>query len=76
MTGRRNSSKTPEDVGGAPDVGEFLNAYDDPAHETHSHYRDWLGDGYDAAAFDLDETNAELAKLNLGRKRLTEAFSV
>ncbi|MDX6291554.1 MAG: amidophosphoribosyltransferase [Kribbellaceae bacterium] len=41
----------------------------------HSYYRDWLGDGYDAAAFDLDEPNAELAKLNLGRTRLTEAFS-
>jgi hypothetical protein len=63
LAGRRNCP--PEDVGGASGLGELLNAYDDPAHEKHSYYRDWLGDGYDAAAFDLDETNAELAKFNL-----------
>jgi hypothetical protein len=74
LAGRRNSQ--PEDVGGAPGLGKFLKAYDDPEDETHSYYRDWLGDGYGAAAFDLDETNAELAKLNLGRTRLTEAFSL
>jgi hypothetical protein len=63
LAGRRNCP--PEDVGGAPGLGELLKAYDDPAQEKHSYYRDWLGDGYDAAAFDLDETNAELAKLIL-----------
>jgi hypothetical protein len=63
LAGRRNCP--PEDVGGVWGLEEFLKAYNDPAQEGHSFYRDWLGDGYDAAAFDLDETNAELAKLNL-----------
>ncbi len=59
LDGQRNCP--PEDVGGPYRFGLFLKAYDDPASPDYSYYRDWLGDGYDAAAFDLNEVNAELA---------------
>jgi hypothetical protein len=50
-------------VGGPWGFEEFLKAYSDPAHPDHAQYQQWAGDDYDAAAFDLDMVNAELAEL-------------
>jgi hypothetical protein len=61
LAGKRNCP--PEDVGGPWGFEEFLKAYGDPAHPEHTKYREWLGDGYEPTAFDLDEVNAELADL-------------
>jgi hypothetical protein len=61
LAGRRNCP--PEDVGGTGGYEDFLAAYLDPAHEDHQRYRDWLGDGFDPAAFDLAAVNKDLAGL-------------
>ena len=61
LTGKR--SCPPEDVGGAFSYKLFLEAYNDPAHTDYAQYREWLGDDFDPEAFDLAETNAELAEL-------------
>jgi hypothetical protein len=61
VAGKRNCP--PEDVGGPWGFEEFLKAYSDPAHPDHAQYQQWAGDDYDAAAFDLDMVNAELAEL-------------
>lgn len=59
--GKRNCP--PEDIGGPYGVKEFLKAYADPEHPDHAHFRNWLGNNYDPAAFDLTDINAELARL-------------
>jgi hypothetical protein len=55
----------PQDVGGAPGYAEFLEAIDDPAHEDHIRLLHWVGGSFDAAAFDLAETNERLATIKL-----------
>jgi len=52
----------PEDVGGLEGYEEFLEALDDPEHEMHEQYRDWLGAAFDPKAFDVDAVNLELAR--------------
>ena len=60
-SGRRNCP--PEDIGGPYGFDEFLKAYADPAHPDHAHYQNWVGGDYDPTAFNLTETNTELARL-------------
>lgn len=55
----------PEDVGGVWGFADFLEAYYDPAHEEYEQFHDWLGDDYDAAAFDPAEVNGQLRRLRL-----------
>ncbi|MEU4396000.1 plasmid pRiA4b ORF-3 family protein [Kribbella sp. NPDC023855] len=59
--GRRNCP--PEDIGGPYALEEFLKAYADPGHPDHAQYRNWLGDSYDPAAFNLTEINTALSRL-------------
>lgn len=51
----------PEDAGGLHGFYEFLDAVDDPQHDLHEQYRDWLGVPFDAKEFDDDAVNLELA---------------
>ena len=59
----------PEDCGGIWGYYAMLEALKDPKHERHEDFTDWIGDSFDPERFDLDEINAELAKLRSGRSR-------
>lgn len=59
----------PEDCGGIWGYYQMLEVLKDPKHEQHEDISDWIGDSFDPERFDLDEINAELAKLRSGRSR-------
>ncbi len=61
IAGRR--ACPPEDCGGPWGYAELLAALADPAHEQHVELSQWVGGSFDDAAFDLDQINADLAKL-------------
>jgi hypothetical protein len=63
LAGRR--ACPPEDVGGPWRYAEFLEAYDDPAHEEHQQFREWAGDGFDATSFDAKKLTRKLRGLRL-----------
>ena len=50
----------PEDVGGVWGYDYFLEAIQDPTHEEHENYTEWIGGDFDPEAFDLEEVNARL----------------
>jgi hypothetical protein len=56
-----------EDSGGTSGWANVVQAVNDPHHEDHEEYREWLGllpgDTLDPKAFDVDEANEELAGL-------------
>ncbi|MBX6364328.1 MAG: plasmid pRiA4b ORF-3 family protein [Gemmatimonadetes bacterium] len=53
----------PEDVGGIVSYQEsFLAAVRDPEHPEHDEMLDWIGEGFDPEAFDLDDINRELRR--------------
>lgn len=60
LDGKR--SCPPEDVGGIEGFQEFLKAIREPKHPEHESFREWWGGQFDAAAFDLEAVNSELAK--------------
>jgi len=47
----------PDDSGGPHGYSDFVDAFADPAHRRHQEVRDWIGDSFDAEAFNLDEVN-------------------
>jgi hypothetical protein len=47
----------PDDCGGIPGYYNLLEALADPKHPEHAEMKEWLGSKWDAARFDLDETN-------------------
>jgi hypothetical protein len=53
----------PEDCGGASRYAELLEALADPGHPEHAELSDWLGEEFDAEAFDLAAINRRLARL-------------
>lgn len=53
----------PEDAGGIWGYTGLLEAIQDPTHEEHEDYLDWIGGDFDPEAFDLDETNTRLRGL-------------
>ena len=53
----------PEDVGGMWGYYDFLDAIQDPEHEEHESYLEWIGGEFDPEAFDLDEVNETLSDL-------------
>ena len=63
----------PEDVGGVWGYEKFLEAINDPDHEEHDDYLNWVGGGFDPEAFNLDEVNDQLRRM--GRGRSTEALN-
>lgn len=62
----------PEDCGGPFGYAHLLEALADPGHEDHDDLREWVGDRFDPAAWDLDAVNAALARL-ARRWKLTPA---
>jgi len=53
----------PEDCGGSYGYAELLEALADPGHPEHEDRLDWIGDGFDPEAFNLDEVNALLRRI-------------
>lgn len=64
LTGRR--ACPPEDVGGIHGFYEFLEAVEDPAHPEHEAMLEWAGGAFDAAKFDVKETNEALDEVARG----------
>jgi hypothetical protein len=56
----------PEDCGGVWGYYELLATIADPDHEEHEEMLEWLGEGSDPDAFDLEEVNAMLAEWRKG----------
>lgn len=50
----------PEDVGGPWGYGDFLQALNDPKHEEHEQWSEWVDGSFDPDAFDLGPTDAAL----------------
>ena len=55
----------PEDVGGPPGYGDFLQAIKDPTHEEHESMLEWCGGSFDPTAFQTDDINAALRQFKL-----------
>ncbi|MEN5059700.1 hypothetical protein [Luteimonas sp. TWI1416] len=53
----------PEDCGGPPGYAHLRDALADPDHEDHDDLREWLGEGFDPDACDVEAINAALVKL-------------
>ena len=63
-------SAPPEDVGGAGNYAEFIEAIADPDHEDHGTNLEWAGGHFDPEAFSLAEVNERLRRLlRRSRKR-------
>ncbi len=52
----------PEDCGGVWGYEELLEILSEPEHEAYGETLEWLGEGFDPEAFDLDAVNKELAR--------------
>jgi len=52
----------PEDVGGIPGYGMFLEAISDPSHPEYEDMVDWIGEDFDAEHLDIDEINTMLQR--------------
>ena len=50
----------PEDVGGIWGYDEALESLKDPTDSEHASWKAWFPEGFDAAAFDLDQVNEAL----------------
>jgi hypothetical protein len=50
----------PEDVGGVWGYDSFLEAIQDPNHEEHDSYLEWIGGEFNPEDFNLDEINQAL----------------
>lgn len=48
----------PKDVGGPWGYVDFLAALQDPGHEEHEQWSEWIGGGFDPEEFDLAATDA------------------
>ncbi len=53
----------PEDCGGPYGYANLLNAIEDPGHEEHDEYIEWVGDDFEPEEFDLATTNVILQHL-------------
>jgi hypothetical protein len=58
----------PEDVGGSYGYEELLAALADPAHPEHDQATDWLGEGFDPEAFDVNAANIALHRGSVPRR--------
>ncbi|MBV9866681.1 MAG: plasmid pRiA4b ORF-3 family protein [Abitibacteriaceae bacterium] len=57
------NASPPEDCGGIWGYYEMLEAVQNPAHPEHDHWAEWLEEGFDPAAFDIEDINQRLKKL-------------
>jgi hypothetical protein len=63
----------PEDCGGPWGYGNLLAILKDPKHPEYAEMKEWIGPGFDAAAFDLDAINKQLTRLAPPRAKKTAA---
>jgi hypothetical protein len=61
LTGAR--ACPPEDVGGMAGYESLLEALQNPHHPQHEEFLEWIGDGFDPEAFDVNEVNRKLRRL-------------
>jgi len=61
ITGKR--ACPPEDCGGIYGYDELIDALQNEDHPEHESMLEWIGDGFDPEAFDLDAINRQLKKL-------------
>jgi len=59
----------PEDIGGVPGFGAFLEAMSDPAHADHEEVIEWYAGTFDPAAFDIERLRKNVEKIAGRRKR-------
>lgn len=52
----------PEDCGGVPGYERMCEALANPTDAEHEEMKEWLGDDFDPAAFDLEKVNAQLKR--------------
>jgi hypothetical protein len=64
----------PEDVGGSPGYGYFLEAIGDPKHPEHAEMLEWTGGRFDPEAFDAEMCEAELRSLKFKRRKRGKNF--
>jgi len=53
----------PEDVGGPWGYSELLEALDDPSHERHREFKEWLADDFNPHVVDVDRLSEDVAYL-------------
>jgi len=53
----------PEDVGGPWGYSELLEALDDPSHERHREFKEWLDDDFNPHVVDVDRLSEDVAYL-------------
>lgn len=53
----------PEDVGGSWGYADFLDAIQDPRHEEHESFLEWVGGTFDPEAFDAKKADAAVMAL-------------
>ena len=63
LEGRR--ACPPEDCGGIYGYDEILDALKAPNHPDREHWLEWIGDDFDAEAFDLEAVNRRLKRYKL-----------
>lgn len=64
IDGKRNCP--PEDCGGPYGYENLLDALSNPKHEEHENILEWLGGGFDAEYFDIEEINEMLKEKDYG----------
>ena len=53
----------PDDCGGIPGYYNLLETLANPKHPDHADLKEWIGGAWDAARFDLEDTNKRLKRL-------------
>lgn len=64
IDGKRNCP--PEDCGGPFGYENLIDALADSRHEDHSEMMEWIGGGFDAEYFDIEEVNEMLKEKDYG----------
>jgi hypothetical protein len=54
----------PEDCGGVWGYQSMVEVLKDPGHNEYEHYLEWVGEGFDPEAFDLNEINSRVRHLS------------
>lgn len=66
ITGENNAP--PEDCGGIPGYYSMLEAIKNKSHPDHENLKEWLGEDFDPALFDMVAINARLKKVKIKSK--------
>ena len=58
----------PDDCGGIPGYYNMLDVIQDPKHDDHEMYLDWLPENFDPSTFDVARSNEELDRMDAWRR--------